>query len=165
MRLVTFWSSVALIVYTYAVFPILVYLRGWLFRRPYKAADISPSVSMIIAAHNEVRSIGAKIDNILSLDYPRSSLEVVVASDGSNDGTDTIVRGYADQAVKVLSLPRQGKAPALNAAVAASTGDILVFSDANSMYAPDAIRALVRPFADAEVGGVAGNQCYISKSQ
>lgn len=165
MRLITFWSSVALIVYTYAVFPILVYLRGRLFRRSYKSADITPRVSMIIAAHNEARSIGAKIDNILSLDYPRGLLEVVVASDGSNDGTDAIVRGYADHGVKVLSLPRQGKAPALNAAVVASSGEILVFSDANSMYAPDAIRALVRPFADAEVGGVAGNQCYISERQ
>jgi cellulose synthase/poly-beta-1,6-N-acetylglucosamine synthase-like glycosyltransferase len=163
MSLMLFWGAAALIVYTYVLFPALVFLRGLLFRRPYKTAEITPYVSMIIAAHNEAASIGAKLDNILSLDYPHDRLEVVVASDGSNDGTDTIVRGYAARGVKLLSLPRQGKAPALNAAVAASAGEILVFSDANSMYAPSAIRALVQPFADPEVGGVAGNQCYLPK--
>ena len=163
MTKILFWSAAALIIYTYLLFPAVVFLRGLLLRRPYKIAEITPSVSMIIAAHNEVRSISAKLDNILSLDYPRDQLEVIIASDGSNDGTDASVRGYADRGVRLLSLPRQGKAPALNAAVAASTGAILVFSDANSMYAPDAIRALTRPFADPEVGGVAGNQCYLPK--
>jgi cellulose synthase/poly-beta-1,6-N-acetylglucosamine synthase-like glycosyltransferase len=164
MSLILFWSAAALIAYTYILFPAVVFLRGRLLRRPYQAAEIEPRVSMIIAAHNEARGIGAKLDNILSLDYPRGQFEVLIASDGSNDGTDAIVRGYAGQGVRLLSLPRQGKAPALNAAVAAATGDILVFSDANSMYAPDAIRALVRPFADPDVGGVAGNQVYLPKS-
>jgi len=118
---------------------------------------------MIIAAHNEVASIGAKLDNILSLDYPRDKLEVLIASDGSNDGTNDIVRKYADHNVTLLALPRQGKAPALNAAVAASHSEVLVFSDANSMYHAGSLRALVRPFADSEVGGVAGNQVYLSK--
>jgi cellulose synthase/poly-beta-1,6-N-acetylglucosamine synthase-like glycosyltransferase len=164
MRLILFWSAAALIAYTYILFPALVFVRGRLLRRPYQAAEIAPRVSMIIAAHNEARSIGAKLDNILSLDYPHDQLEVIIASDGSNDRTEAIVRGYADRGVRLLSLPRQGKAPALNTAVAAATGEILVFSDANSMYAPDAIRALARPFADQEVGGVAGNQVYLPKS-
>jgi cellulose synthase/poly-beta-1,6-N-acetylglucosamine synthase-like glycosyltransferase len=164
MALIFFWGAAALIVYTYILFPALVILRGLLRSRPHKSAAITPRVSMIIAAYNEANSIGAKLDNILSLDYPRDCLEVVIASDGSTDGTDEIVRKYSGQGVRLLSLPRQGKAPALNAAVAASSGDILIFSDANSMYAPDAIRALVRPFADPEVGGVAGNQCYLAKS-
>jgi cellulose synthase/poly-beta-1,6-N-acetylglucosamine synthase-like glycosyltransferase len=156
IRLLLFWSSVGIIVYTYFVFPLLTVLRGKLRPQPYRSADITPPVSMIIAAYNEAESIGPKLDNILSLDYPKECLEVIIASDGSADGTDEIVRGYGEQGVMLLSLPRQGKAPALNTAVAASTGEILVFSDANSMYAPDAIRALVRPFADPEVGGVAG---------
>lgn len=164
MALALFWGAVALIVYTYLLFPALVFLRGLLWRRPYKQAEITPQVSLIIAAYNEANSIEAKLANILSLDYPRDRLEVIVASDGSNDGTEAIVRGYAGQGIKLLALPRQGKAPALNAAVAASSGEILVFSDANSMYAPDALRALVRPFADPKVGGVAGNQCYLSKT-
>ncbi|MFL5802109.1 MAG: glycosyltransferase family 2 protein [Roseiflexaceae bacterium] len=163
MSLILFWGAIALIVYTYIVFPAVVFLRGRLLRRPYQTAEITPRVSMIIAAHNEARGIGAKLDNILSLDYPREQFEVIIVSDGSNDGTETIVRGYADQGVRLLARPRQGKAPALNAAVAAASGEILVFSDANSMYAPDAIRALARPFADPEVGGVAGNQVYLPK--
>ncbi len=165
IRLLLFWSSVGLIVYTYFVFPLLTVLRGKLRPQPYRSADITPPVSMIIAAYNEAESIGPKLDNILSLDYPKECLEVIIASDGSADGTDEIVRGYGEQGVMLLSLPRQGKAPALNTAVAASTGEILVFSDANSMYAPDAIRALVRPFADPEVGGVAGNQTYLKGEQ
>lgn len=165
MALALFWGAVALIVYTYLLFPALVFLRGLLWRRPYKQAEITPQVSLIIAAYNEANSIEAKLANILSLDYPRDRLEVIVASDGSNDGTEAIVRGYAGQGIKLLAQPRQGKAPALNAAVAASSGEILVFSDANSMYAPDALRALVRPFADPKVGGVAGNQCYLSKTR
>jgi len=160
---VLFWGAVALIVYTYVLFPALVFLRSWLSRRPHKTGDITPNVSIIIAAHNEARSIGAKLDNLLALDYSRGRLEVVIASDGSTDGTEAMVRRYADRGIKLLALPRQGKAPALNAAVAASSGEILVFSDANSLYAPEAIHALVRPFADPEVGGVAGNQRYLDK--
>ncbi|MDX1415150.1 MAG: glycosyltransferase family 2 protein [Candidatus Promineifilaceae bacterium] len=165
IRLLLFWSSIGLILYSYFLFPFLTFLRGKFRQQPYRSQDITPKVSMIIAAYNEAEGIGAKLDNILSLDYPQECLEVVVASDGSNDGTDEIVRGYAAQRVRLLSLPRQGKAPALNSAVAASTGEILVFSDANSMYAPDAIRAIVRPFADPEVGGVAGNQVYLEEEQ
>ena len=163
MSLVLFWGAMATIVYTYLIYPIIILLRGIFWVRPYKTAGITPHVSLIIAAYNESQSIAAKIENILALDYPPEQLEVVIASDGSNDGTDAIVRSYARANLRLLSLPRQGKAPALNSAVAASTGEILVFSDANSMYAPDAIRALVRPFAAPEVGGVAGNQVYLKK--
>lgn len=160
---VIFWSALGIIVYTYGLFPLITLLRGFLWRTPYRSAEITPSVSLIIAAYNEAQSIGAKLDNVLALAYPRDKLEVIVASDGSTDGTDEIVRGYAAHGIRLLSLPRRGKAPALNAAVAAATGEILVFSDANSMYAPDAIRALVHPFADPTVGGVAGNQVYLKE--
>ncbi len=158
--LALFWGAVGTVVYTYALFPVLVLLRGALRPRPHLEADATPSVSIVIAAHNERQSIGDKLENLLALDYPRDRLEVVVASDGSDDGTDEVVAGYGDRGIRLLSLPRCGKAPALNAAVAASSGEILVFSDANSAYAPDAVRALVRPFADPDVGGVAGNQRY-----
>ncbi len=162
MSLMLFWGATALTFYTYILYPALLFLRRLLLHRPYKSADITPTVSMIIAAHNEVGRIRAKLDNILSLDYPRDRLEVLIASDGSNDGTNAIVRNYAGQGVRLLSLPRLGKAVALNAAVVASAGEILVFSDANSIYESGAIRALVRPFADPEVGGVAGNQRYLA---
>ncbi len=165
MILVLFWTSVALIIYAYFVFPILIILRGLLWPQPFKSDEITPSVSIIIAAFNESKNISNKIDNILTLDYPRDRLEIVIASDGSNDGTNEIVRAYEEKGVRLLPLPRQGKAGALNAAVAASKGEILVFSDANSMYRSDAIRALVRPFADPTIGGVAGNQTYLKKNK
>src|SRR3990172_6946905 len=162
IALILFWVAVFLIVYTYIGFPLGVVLRGLLWGRPYKHEKLTnlPSVSIVISAYNEAKSIAAKLDNILSMDYPRDCLEVVIASDGSTDGTDAIVERYKGHGVKLLSLPRVGKAAALNAAVNASGGEILVFSDANSMYKADAIQELVRPFADPKVGGVAGNQIY-----
>jgi cellulose synthase/poly-beta-1,6-N-acetylglucosamine synthase-like glycosyltransferase len=162
MRRILFWASVLTVLGTYLLFPLLVLVRALIRPRPHASADIRPSVSMVIAAHNEAASIGAKLENILSLDYPGDRLEVVIASDGSDDGTDEIVRSYAERGVRLLPLPRRGKAPALNAAVAAAQAEILVFSDANSLYAPDALGALVRPFADPLVGGVAGDQRYVA---
>ena len=155
-----FWIALTLILYAYAGFPLLLWLRARLWPRPYHAAEIRPAVSVIIAAYNEERTIGAKLENLLSLDYPPELLEVIVASDGSEDGTNAIVAGFAARGVRLLPLARQGKAGALNAAVAEARGEVLVFSDANSMLAQGALRALVRPFADSEIGGVAGNQCY-----
>jgi cellulose synthase/poly-beta-1,6-N-acetylglucosamine synthase-like glycosyltransferase len=160
MRRVLFWASVSTVFATYLLFPLVVLARALLRARPHAAADISPRVSMIIAARNEAASIGTKLENVLSLDYPADRFEVVVASDGSDDGTDEIVEQYADRGVRLLQLPHLGKATALNAAVESAKGEILVFSDANSLYAPDAVAALVRPFADARVGGVAGDQVY-----
>lgn len=164
ITLIIFWAAVFFIVYTYIGFPLLVVLRGLLLGRPYRHEEpANPPVSIVISAYNEAKSIAAKLDNILSLDHPQDRLEVVTASDGSTDGTDAIVERYKDFGVKVLSLPRVGKAAALNAAVNASRGELLIFSDANSMYKTDAIRELVRPFGDPMVGGVAGNQVYKSE--
>jgi cellulose synthase/poly-beta-1,6-N-acetylglucosamine synthase-like glycosyltransferase len=117
---------------------------------------------MIIAAYNEGAVIAKKLDNTFALNYPREQMEVVVASDGSDDGTNDLVAGYGAPEVRLLALPRQGKNRTLNDAVAAATGDILVFSDADSMLAPDALRHLVAPFADPEVGGVGGDFHYAS---
>jgi cellulose synthase/poly-beta-1,6-N-acetylglucosamine synthase-like glycosyltransferase len=166
IALLLFWSALFLVLYTYIGFPLIVVLRGLLWGRSYRHKELIafPSVSIVISAYNESSSIGAKLDNILSLDYPRDRLEVVIASDGSTDGTDAIIESYQQHGVTLLSLPRLGKAAALNAAVIASKGEILVFSDANSMYKADAIQELVRPFVDPEIGGVAGNQVYKSES-
>jgi len=164
MNTLLFWLATGLIGYTYAGFPLLVLLRARLRPRPHATADVTPSVSVVIAAHDEERSIGDRVDNLLAVDYPRDCLEIVVASDGSTDRTVSEARRRNDERVRVLDLPRTGKATALNAAVAASTGDILVFSDANTAYAPDAVRRLVRSFADPDVGGVAGNQVYLPGS-
>jgi cellulose synthase/poly-beta-1,6-N-acetylglucosamine synthase-like glycosyltransferase len=163
VRRLLFWSAAGLLAYTYLLFPLLVLLRAALRSRRYDSGEITPTVTLVISAHNEAASIDAKLENLLSLDYPEDRLEVVIASDGSDDGTDELVRGYAERGVRLVSLPRVGKAAALNTAVAEAEGEVLVFSDANSIYAPDALRALVRPFADPSVGGVAGDQRYRSR--
>lgn len=162
MTALLFWIAVFLIVYTYVGFPLTIILRGLIWGRPYKHGDLSvlPTVSIVIAAYNEAKTISEKLDNLVSLDYPEDTLEIVIASDGSTDGTESIVERYKDRGVKLLVLPRSGKAVALNTAVAAASGEILVFSDANSIYKSDAIQELVKPFADPGIGGVAGNQIY-----
>ncbi|MGH2427408.1 MAG: glycosyltransferase [Candidatus Limnocylindria bacterium] len=155
-----FWSALATIVYTYLIFPVVVFARALLRPRPYRSAPITPSITVIVAAHNEEASIGAKLTNLLALDYPRDCLEIVVASDGSDDETETVVRRFEPEGVRLVAMPRVGKAAALNAAVDVARGEILVFSDANSIFAPHALRALTRPLADPSVGGVAGDQVY-----
>jgi len=161
---VVFWSAVVLVGYTYAVFPLVVYVRGRWFPRPVHAAEITPRVSMLVACHNEATQIEDKLQNTFELDYPRDLLQIIVASDGSTDATEAIVARHADR-VLLLSCPRQGKARALNAAAAQATGEVLVFSDANSMFEPQALRQLMRPLADDTVGGVAGNQRYLKSVQ
>ena len=158
-----FWGSLALVAYTYAGFPLFLALRSRLRPRPWLEADATPRASLVVCAHNEAATIAAKLENALALDWPQEKLQVLVASDGSTDATESIVRSFAPRGVQLLRLPRRGKIPTLNDAVAEASGEILVFSDANSMWAPDALRALARPFADPSVGGVAGDQRYLGK--
>lgn len=160
MRRLLFWSMTAVIGWTYAGFPLAVLARGRWGRRPIRAADITPRVSILIAAHNEAPVIRERIENLLGLDYPADRMEIIVASDGSTDATASIASTVAPGFVRVLDLGRVGKADALNAAVAEASGEILVFTDANTEFAPDALRRLTRPFADPAVGGVAGDQRY-----
>lgn len=161
MSRLLFWGAAALISYTYAVFPVLVLARARLRPRGHQSAPITPTITVVIAAHEEEAVIGDKVENLLGLDYPGDRLQLLIASDGSTDGTVAAARARGDERVEVLDLPRTGKAGALNSAVARATGEILVFSDANSMFAPDALRRLAAPFADPSVGGVAGDQRYL----
>jgi len=159
-----FWGAMGLIIYAYIGFPLLLLVRGLLRPRLVRKARIEPLISLVIVAHNEAAAIGAKLENVLALDYPHDRLEVIVASDGSDDETNAIVESYGDRGARLLAFPRQGKIPALNAAVMQASGNILVFSDANSMYSPAALRNLIAPFADSTVGAVGGNQCYLSST-
>jgi cellulose synthase/poly-beta-1,6-N-acetylglucosamine synthase-like glycosyltransferase len=156
-----FWLAIALIVYAYIGFSLLIIIAARLKNRRVQQKTITPRVSLIIPVWNEERTIAERLENALSLDYPVGALEIIVASDGSNDNTEVIVTKYEAQGVRLLSFPRRGKIHALKDAVASAAGEILVFSDANSMYKRDALRMLVRNFADPEVGGVCGNQIYL----
>ena len=118
---------------------------------------------MLISAYNEAEVIRAKLENTLALDYPSDRLEIVVCSDASDDGTDAIVEEYRSRGVVLHRLPqRLGKTAGLNAAVPQATGEIVVFSDANAMYEPKAVRNLVRNFADPSVGCVTGESRYVA---
>lgn len=158
---ITFLISMLLIFYVYVGYPMLATLLGCVMNRPVRKGICEPTVTVVIAAYNEEEAIGATIANKLALDYPPQKLEVLVVSDGSTDRSDALVASYADQGVRLLRQePRAGKTSALNRAVPLACGEIIVFSDANSIYAPDALRKLVANFADPEVGYVTGKMIY-----
>lgn len=157
-----FWASAALIVYVYAGYPLLLMIVRTLGgHRPIKSGTFQPVVTLIVSAYNEADIIGEKIANSLALDYPADKLEILVISDASSDGTDAIVEAVKDPRVRLLRMPdRGGKTMGLNAAVREARGDVLVFSDANAMYAGDSLLALTRNFADPDVGAVVGESTY-----
>lgn len=161
---VAFWGSLATLAFAYVGYPALTLLRARTRPRPFQKAPITPTVTILIAAHNEAAVIGRKIEALLAVDYPAELAQIIVASDGSDDGTVEVARNAGGSRVDVLALPRTGKAQALNVAAARASGEILVFTDANSLLATDALRRLVSPFADPAVGGVAGNQVYRHES-
>jgi glycosyltransferase involved in cell wall biosynthesis len=119
-------------------------------------------VSLIVAAHDEEDVIARRVDNLLALDYPADKLEIVVASDASSDRTDELVEGIAarESRVRLIQAPRGGKVAAQNLAVRETGGEVLAFSDANATWPPDALRKLVRSFADPDVGYVTGRATY-----
>jgi cellulose synthase/poly-beta-1,6-N-acetylglucosamine synthase-like glycosyltransferase len=152
---------VAIIAYAYVLYPLVVWLLSRLFGRTPRCEDLPndrlPFVSVLIAAHNEEDVIGERIANALALEYPANRREIVIASDGSSDATASIARQFADQGVRLLESPtRRGKATMLNAAFPALRGDIVLLSDANTFIEPQALRRLVRWFADPRTGVVCG---------
>jgi hypothetical protein len=156
-----FWGGVALAAQAIAVYPLVVHLRARWAPRPVRRGRVDVSVSCVIAARNEAPAIGARLANVLAAEFPAARLEVVVVSDGSTDGTDDVVAGWARRTGGRVRLVRvgagRGKAHALTAGVAAARGDVVVFGDARQRFAPDAIAALVENFADPDVGAVSGH--------
>jgi cellulose synthase/poly-beta-1,6-N-acetylglucosamine synthase-like glycosyltransferase len=162
---VIFWISAAAILYTHLGYPLALRALVAMRRRPTLTPgtwDEPPRVSLIVAAFDEEEVIAAKVANALALDYPRERLEVIVASDGSTDAT--VERARAAGADLVLDLPRGGKVAAQNAAAERASGEILAFSDANSVWAPDALRHLIEPFADPAVGYACGQVRFLDPS-
>jgi len=158
-----FWLSCIFLLYVYLGYPALLLLLSRLRRAPSREfGGSTPRVALIVSAYNEQGVIEAKIKNCLALDYPSGLLTIVIASDGSDDGTDEIALRYASMGIQLVRSPqRAGKSAVLNLACRHASGEIFIFSDANAMYSPDAVRQLVRHFADPGVGYVVGNARYV----
>jgi cellulose synthase/poly-beta-1,6-N-acetylglucosamine synthase-like glycosyltransferase len=150
-----FWGSLGALAWTHAGYPLAAAGLARVRRRPVRTGDGTPRVSVIVAAHDEEEVIERRLENLLELDYPSENLEIVVASDASTDRTDAIAAGFAPR-VRLVRAPRAGKVAAQNLAVRESDAEIVAFSDANATWAPDALRKLVRNFADPEVAYVFG---------
>ncbi|MDT5063406.1 MAG: hypothetical protein QOH63_3865 [Acidobacteriota bacterium] len=159
---VCFWSGAALLLYTYAGYPLLLALVSRLRARPVRRAEWTPSVSVIITAYNEERDLAAKLENTLLLDYPADKLEIIVASDCSTDRTDEIARQYSMRGVRLCrQAERLGKTSAQNMAVEQARGEVILFSDATTLYNRDVLRVMLPSFADETVGCVAGRLVYV----
>ena len=150
---VLFWMSVAALLWTHAVYPFAAAALARVRARPVRKGGALPSVTLIVAAHNEEAVIERRIENLRLLDYPREKLEIVVTSDASTDRTEEIAEGAG---ARIVRNRRGGKVAAQDNAVRETSGDILAFTDANSTWAPEALRALVRNFADPDVAYVCG---------
>ena len=153
-----FWGSLGALAWTHAGYPAAMGVLARFRPRPVRKADITPSVALVVSAHDEEAVIRRRLENLLELDYPEGQLEIVVASDGSSDLTDAIVGEIAAQEprVRLLQCPREGKVAAQHRAVRETSSELLAFTDANTSWRPDALRKLTRNLADPEVGYVCG---------
>ncbi len=167
-----FWGSAATLAYTYLGYPLLAGLVSRYKTRPVRRdSAFEPTVSLIITAYNEELGLPAKLENTLHLDYPPDKLEIIVASDCSSDSTDDIVRAFAERSDNPFRMrlhrqpQRGGKTAAQNAAVDLADGEIILFSDATTLYQPDVLKAMLPNFADLQVGCVAGRLLYVDPAQ
>jgi cellulose synthase/poly-beta-1,6-N-acetylglucosamine synthase-like glycosyltransferase len=158
-----FWSSAAALAYVYLLYPAALAVLRPFVRKPVAKADIEPTVCLFIPAHNEAAVLDAKLRNALALDYPGDRLDIIVASDGSTDGTGEIARRFAPR-VRLLDFsPRRGKVTVINEGLRSVSSEIVVFSDANTFLDPGAVRALVRNFADPNVGAASGDVALVGE--
>ena len=158
---ILFWFSVAILAYVYAGYPLVLALVAPFIRRRKPEPGYLPHLSFLIAAYNEEANIGQKIEQTLALDYPPDRLEILVLSDGSADRTDEIVRSFGDPRVRLLRIePRRGKTAAQNQGVRQARGEVLIFSDATTVYHRQALRYLACNYEDPRVGAVSGRYQY-----
>ncbi|MEK6715264.1 MAG: glycosyltransferase family 2 protein [Candidatus Omnitrophota bacterium] len=159
---VLFWSNIGLMLFMYFIYPIAIFIIARIMGKEPQKEEITPFLSLIIPMHNEEQVARQKIENILSLEYPKEQLEIIFALDNCTDKTQEIISQYRDQRIKIFdSKERLGKVAAMNEAVPLARGEIIIFSDANSMNQTDTIKKIVRNFADKSVGCVSGRLCYI----
>lgn len=163
---VIFSISAAALVYVYVGYPLLVYLVSLIRPLEVKKSAFAPTVTVLITAYNEEKAIRAKLENTLLIDYEREKLEILVASDGSTDKTEEIVKEFASKGVKLFRQDgRMGKTYTQNKAVEKSSGEIILFSDATTFYEKDVLRVMLPNFADESIGCVAGKLIYVDESK
>jgi cellulose synthase/poly-beta-1,6-N-acetylglucosamine synthase-like glycosyltransferase len=160
MALAVWMLAIGVIVWVYVGYPVVLFLVAWARRRPVARGPVTPDVTLVICAYNEERHIRRKLEECLAADYPAERLEIIVASDGSTDRTDDIVREFTPRVRLIRVEGRGGKTIAQNAAVAEARGEILAFSDVTTVYTPVTIREMVANFADPAVGCVGGDLHY-----
>ncbi len=161
---IIFWSSVFLSIFTYFGYPLTLKLITIIRKKSSKRIPITPSITLIITAHNEGKHIRAKIENTLMLDYPREKLQIIIASDGSTDQTNDIVKEYADRGIELFQIEdRKGKENAQAKAVKIAKGEIVVFSDTATSLDPKGLREIVSNFADPGIGCVSSEDRLISE--
>jgi glycosyltransferase involved in cell wall biosynthesis len=161
-----FWSASVFLIYTFAGYPVLLWLVSLCRSRPHRRAAIEPTVSLIIAAHNEALAISRKILNSLELNYAEDKFEILVASDGSDDGTVEIVGSFRDRGVRLIEIPeRRGKQYAQMLARDLSRGEILVFTDTGVELEPNGLQKIVANFADPAVGCVSSEDQLVEKKR
>lgn len=151
-----FCGAAALGLYILVGYPVLLGLMARLRPKPVLKSRQRKTVSVVVPAYNGEKFIGAKLDSVLALDYPRELVEILVVSDGSTDRTDSIVKEFAAQGVQLLRVPRGGKCAALNAAIPQARGEILFLTDMRQVVASDSLQPVIDCFADASVGAVSG---------
>jgi cellulose synthase/poly-beta-1,6-N-acetylglucosamine synthase-like glycosyltransferase len=159
---ILFWASLGAIVWTHAVYPLVVAGLSAMRSKRVTKGDLVPTVALVVAAHNEEAVIDRLVESLLAQDYPADRVEIVVASDGSTDGMDSHVEELArrDGRVRLVRCPRGGKVAAQDAAVRTVEADVVAFADAGAVWEPDALRMLVRSLADPDVGYVAGKVAF-----
>jgi hypothetical protein len=157
--------ALLLALYTYAGYPLLLWMMGVWRRRVAPAEPAEwPRISITVPAFNEEAEIGATLESLLALDYPADRRQIVVVSDASTDGTDDVVRSFAERGVELLRMPeRRGKTAAENTAASLLTGDIVVNTDASIRILPGALRPLVAAFADPRVGVASGRDLSVAR--
>jgi cellulose synthase/poly-beta-1,6-N-acetylglucosamine synthase-like glycosyltransferase len=159
---ILFWISAGALAYTYVGYPLLLSIMSCFRPREVLSASFEPFVSIIITAYNEERDLRSKLENTLALDYRHELLEIIVASDCSTDATDDIAREFADRGVRLVrQSQRLGKTAAQNMAIEHARGEIIVFSDATSLYQTDVLSVMMPNFSDSTVGCVAGRLIYV----
>lgn len=152
-----FWVCLLLLGYVHVGYPVVMWAWGTAGKRPLRRGGTEPTVTVVVVAYNEANRVAARLRNLLAQDYPRDRLDIVLASDGSADGTVGTARAFAPASVQVVEFAhRRGKPSVLNEVVPGVRGEIVVLADARQEFAPDAVRALVAPFADGRVGAVSG---------